>query len=68
MSDKKPIEDKSFLAIPGGACLGLGVGFFFFPVGVFGYTSVFAFTRCILAGVGLGLFATALLSNGKKGN
>lgn len=60
-------EDRSLLIIIGGLVLGVGAGFFFFPVGVFGVTSVFAFTGCILGGFGLSLIVAAILSANKKG-
>ena len=50
------IEDKSTWAIGGGLLLGLGVGFFFLQ------TSALAFVGCILAGLGLGLILTSLIS------
>lgn len=68
MSENKKREDKKMLAIPGGAILGLGIGFFFFPSGVFGYTSIFAFTGCILGGLGLGLLIAALISHNQNDN
>ncbi len=68
MSDKKSNDDKSNYAIGGGVLLGLGSGFFFFPVSVFGYTSVFAFVGCIIGGVGLGLLVAAILGRNQKGN
>ena len=68
MSKESKNEDKSGLAIGGGVILGTGIGFFFFPVGVFGYTSVFAFTGCILAGLGLGMLISPLFANNRKGD
>ncbi len=53
-------EDKSTWAIGGGLLLGLGIGFFFLK------TSVFAFVGCILAGLGLGLLVTSILSSKEK--
>ena len=53
-SNKK--EDKSSWAIGGGLLLGLGVGFFFLKA------SALAFIGCILAGLGLGLLVTAIIS------
>ncbi|MEM7681225.1 MAG: hypothetical protein AAF288_04640 [Planctomycetota bacterium] len=50
-------EDKTALAIPGGLCIGIGAGLFFFPQG-----PVFVFTGCTLAGLGVGLILTAALS------
>ena len=49
-------EDKSTWAIGGGLLLGIGVGFFFLS------TSIFAFVGSILAGLGLGLLATSIIS------
>lgn len=49
-------EDKSTWAIGGGLLLGIGVGFFFLQ------TSVLAFVGCILAGLGLGLLITSIIS------
>ena len=54
MTDKK--SDKSTWAIGGGLLIGIGVGFFFLQ------TSALAFVGCILAGLGLGLVITALIS------
>ena len=53
-TDKK--EDKSTWAIGGGLLLGLGVGFFFLQI------SALAFVGCILAGLGLGLLITSIIS------
>jgi len=53
-------EDKSTWAIGGGLLLGLGVGFFFLP------QSPLAFVGCLIAGLGLGLLATSILSSGKN--
>lgn len=68
MSESKKENKKSGLAIGGGALLGIGIGFFFFPIGVFGHTSVFAFVGSILAGLGLGLIVAAKLTNSQKEN
>ncbi len=62
----KDKDNTSLLAVPGGVLLGLGAGFFFFPASVFGVTSVFAFCGCIMGGLGLGLFAAAILSSRQK--
>ena len=56
--DKK--EDKSTWAIGGGLLLGLGAGFFFLQ------TSALAFVGCIIAGLGLGLILTSIISGGDK--
>ena len=53
-SNKK--EDKSTWATGGGLLLGLGIGFFFLP------TSALAFVGCLLAGLGLGLIVTSIIS------
>lgn len=58
MTDKK--EDKSTWAIGGGVLLGIGVGFFFLQA------SALAFVGSILAGLGIGLVITAIISS--KGN
>jgi len=61
MSDDRHLNDKSTWAIGGGLLLGLGVGFFFL------LHSVFAFVGCLLAGLGLGLLVTSIISTlGKK--
>ena len=49
-------QDKSTWAIGGGLLVGLGVGFFFLP------TSPLSFVGAMLAGLGVGLIATAILS------
>ena len=54
MTDKK--NDKSTWAIGGGLLIGIGVGFFFLQ------KSPLAFVGCMLAGLGLGLVITALIS------
>jgi hypothetical protein len=58
MANKK--DDKSTWAIGGGLLLGLGFGFFFLQV------SPLAFVGSILAGLGLGLVITSIISS-KKG-
>ena len=55
--DKK--EDKSTWATGGGLMLGIGVGFFFLR------ENTLAFVGSILAGLGLGLIVTALVSRNK---
>ncbi len=52
-------EDKSTWAIGGGLLLGLGIGFFFLQA------SVLAFFGSILAGLGLGLLITSIISSRK---
>ena len=56
--DKK--EDKSTWATGGGLLLGLGVGFFFLR------ENALAFVGSLLAGLGIGLVITALISKGQK--
>jgi len=58
MANKK--DDKSTWAIGGGILLGLGVGFFFLQA------SALAFVGSIIAGLGLGLVLTSIISS-KKG-
>jgi len=52
-------DDKSTWAIGGGLLMGLGVGFFFLQ------QSPLAFIGSMLAGLGLGLLITSIIS--KKG-
>ena len=59
MGKAKQEEDKSTWAIGGGIMLGIGVGFFFLKA------SPLAFVGCILAGLGLGLLITAIISSKK---
>ncbi|MBW2990502.1 hypothetical protein KY348_02235 [Candidatus Woesearchaeota archaeon] len=49
-------EDKSTWAVGGGLLLGLGVGFFYLQV------SALWFVGSLLAGLGLGLIVTSLVS------
>jgi hypothetical protein len=49
-------DDKSTWAIGGGLLIGMGVGFFFLKA------SALAFVGCILAGLGLGLVITSIIS------
>lgn len=60
MTDKN--EDKSTWAIGGGVLLGTGVGLFFLQ------TSALAFLGSVLAGLGLGLIVTAIISNRNNRN
>lgn len=62
MNETNNRDSKIGLAIGGFSMLGLGAGFFFFPEGVFGFTSLFAFLGCIIIGSGTGLIVAALLS------
>jgi hypothetical protein len=50
------LDDKSTWAVGGGVLLGVGAGFFFLP------QSALAFVGCVLAGIGLGLLVTSVLS------
>ena len=61
MDNEKKKTDKSTWAIGGFLLIGLGVGFFFLK------TSPLAFVGCILAGLGLGLVTTAIISSVKGG-
>ena len=56
MEKKDRKDDKTTWAIGGGVMIGLGVGFFFLP------SHTLAFVGCILAGLGLGLIVTSILS------
>jgi hypothetical protein len=56
MSDEGNKLDKSTWAIGGGVLMGLGVGFFFL------HQSALYFIGSLIAGIGVGLFATAILS------
>ena len=56
MSDNDNKPDKSTWAIGGGVLLGLGVGFFFL------HRSSLFFIGSLIAGIGVGLFVTAILS------
>ena len=58
MTSKK--DDKSTWAIGGGLLMGLGVGFFFLA------DSALYFVGSILAGLGLGLVITTLISGSKE--
>ena len=49
-------QDRSTWAIGGGLMLGLGVGFFVLQV------SALAFVGSIIAGIGLGLLVTSIIS------
>lgn len=60
MEKRKRSEDKTTWATGGGLMMGIGIGFFFLQ------GSPLAFVGCILAGLGLGLIITAILSNSPK--
>ena len=53
-------DDKSTWAIGGGLLIGIGVGFFFLKA------SALAFVGSILAGLGVGLMATSIISSVKQ--
>jgi Na+/melibiose symporter-like transporter len=53
-------DDKSTWAIGGGLLMGMGVGFFFLQ------ESALAFVGSMLAGLGLGLVITTLVSRKKE--
>ena len=61
MENTNEVPDRSMWAMGGGLMLGLGVGFFYLQ------TSVLAFVGSILAGLGVGLIVTAVLSKLGKG-
>jgi len=58
MADIK--DDRSTWAIGGGLLLGLGIGFFFLK------ESALAFVGSLIAGLGLGLIVTSILSSINK--
>ena len=58
MAEKK--IDKSTWAIGGGLLIGIGVGFFFIQ------KAPLAFVGSIIAGLGLGLIATSIISRVKQ--
>ena len=60
MDNTSKKDDKSTWAIGGGLLMGLGIGFFFLKA------SALAFVGSILAGLGLGLMATAIISSVKQ--
>ena len=53
-------DDKSTWAIGGGVIMGTGIGLFFLQ------TSALAFVGSVLAGLGLGLVVTAIISKKKR--
>ncbi|MGB5236136.1 MAG: hypothetical protein WBM43_12870 [Flavobacteriaceae bacterium] len=59
MTNKK--EDKSSWAIGGGVLLGIGVGFFFLKS-----SPAMAFVGSILAGLGIGLIISSIISSRKS--
>jgi len=61
MENTKRNDDRSTWAIGGGVLLGLGVGFFFLQA------SPLAFVGSLLAGLGVGLMVTAVLSKVRNG-
>jgi hypothetical protein len=60
MGETNEKNDKSTWAIGGGLLLGLGVGFFFLKA------SALAFVGSMIAGLGLGLMVTSILSSMKQ--
>ena len=60
MDNKKEKDDKSTWATGGGLMIGIGVGFFFLKA------SPLAFVGSILAGLGLGLMVTSIISSVKQ--
>lgn len=60
MGDTNEKGDKSTWAIGGGLLIGLGVGFFFLKA------SALAFVGSMLAGLGLGLMVTSILSSRRQ--
>ncbi len=60
MDNKTNKEDRSIWATGGGLLLGIGIGFFFLK------ESPLAFVGSIIAGLGLGLLITAIISS-KRG-
>ena len=59
-ASREPI-DRSSWAIGGGVLLGTGIGFFFLP------QSALAFVGSIIAGLGLGLLVTSIISAVQRG-
>jgi len=59
MHETNKKEDRSTWAIGGGVLLGIGIGFFFLR------QSPLIFVGCILAGLGLGLLITSIISSRK---
>jgi len=60
--DKDKKDDKSTWAIGGGVLLGTGIGFFFLQV------SPLAFVGSLIAGLGLGLIITSIISRSQGQN
>lgn len=56
MTESSQTSNKGTWAIGGGVLLGLGVGFFFLQ------TSALFFVGSLIAGLGIGLIAAAILS------
>ncbi|MFC1557071.1 hypothetical protein ACFL6I_06285 [candidate division KSB1 bacterium] len=59
MEKKDKMEDRSTWAIGGGVMMGIGVGFFFL------HANALAFVGSIMAGLGLGLIITSIISHKK---
>jgi hypothetical protein len=60
MENNDKQDDKSTWATGGGLLIGLGVGFFFLKA------SALVFVGCIIAGLGIGLMTTAIISSKKQ--
>ena len=60
MGNTNEKSDKGTWAIGGGLLIGIGVGFFFLHI------SALAFVGSILAGLGVGLMATSIISSVKQ--
>ncbi len=60
MEKKEKKEDRSTWAIGGGVMMGIGIGFFFLQ------ENALVFVGCIMAGLGLGLMVTSIISQIKK--
>jgi uncharacterized membrane protein YedE/YeeE len=58
--DKTRKEDRSSWTVGGGLLFGLGIGFFFLP------QSPFGFVGSMIAGLGLGLIASSIISRIKE--
>ena len=56
MEKKDKAEDRSTWAIGGGVMMGIGIGFFFLQA------NILAFVGSIMAGLGLGLIITSIIS------
>lgn len=61
MDDSRKLVERSTWAIGGGVLLGTGIGFFFLQ------QSALAFVGSIIAGLGLGLLVTSVVSAVQRG-